>query len=183
MKISGSKRIAERYVKALFDVATSENSLDAVEKDLLSLGNAYKESTEFRHFLINPLLSNETRAQAMLAILAKLNVNQLTRQFFGMLIRQKRLAILPDVVELFENAASTARGELKGELISAAPLKDKEVQMISDRLSKAYGRKMVLELKQQPDLLGGVVVKIGSQQLDSSLSGKIRRLKNALQAA
>jgi F-type H+-transporting ATPase subunit delta len=183
VKTSGSKRIAERYVKALFEVVVADKATDSVEKDLLSLGIACKESPEFCHFLTNPLLSNEARAQTMLAILAKMQVHQITQQFVGMLIRQTRLAILPEIVSLFADWASVARGELKGEVIAAAPLKDKEIKLISERLSKAYDRKMVLSQKEQPDLLGGVVVKIGSLQLDSSLAGKIRRLKIALQVA
>ena len=183
MKTSGSKRIAERYVKALFEVVVAEKVTDQVEKDLLALSAACKDSKEFREFLTNPLLSHEARAQTMLAILAKMQVHQITRQFIGMLIRQKRLAVLPDIAALYADWASSARGELKAELIASAPLKDKEVKLISERLSKAYNRKMVLTLKEQPELLGGVVVKICSLQLDSSLAGKIRRLKIALQAA
>jgi len=183
VKTSGSKRIAERYVRALFEVAASASAVDAVETDLTSLGDALEASEDFRHFLTNPLLSHETRAQAMLEILAKMRVQQLTRQFIGMLIRQKRLAILPDIIELYGEWAAHARGELKGELIAAAPLKPQEIKMVSDRLSKAYGKKMKLDVRQQPELLGGVVVKIGSLQLDSSLAGKMRRLKNTLRAA
>ena len=183
MKTSGSKRIASRYVKALFEVVAADKATDAVEKDLLSLADALSNSKDFQHFLTNPLLSSDVRAQTMLAVLAKMQVHQLTRQFIGMLIRQKRLAILPDIIVLFAEWAASARGELKGEVIAAAPLKAKEIQMISDSLGKAYDRKMVLTLKEQPDLLGGVVVKIGSLQLDSSLAGKMRRLKIALQAA
>ncbi len=183
MKTSGSKRIAERYVKALFEVATATSSVEKVESDLSALGAALDSSPEFRDFLENPLLSNAQRAQAMLAILEKISANPLTRQFIGMVVKQKRLAILPAIIEEFANAAATARGELTAEITAATPLKDKEIAAISDRLSKAYGRKMRLEVKQDPSLLGGVIVKIGSQQLDSSLSGKMRRLKNTLKAA
>lgn len=183
MKISGSKRIAERYVKALFEVAQAESALKNVEADLKMLGAAIHESPEFQDFLTNPLLSHEVRAQAMLAILAKMNVHQLTRQFTGMLISQKRLAILPDIIALFAQWAANERGELKGELISASPLKLQEVATISERLSRAYGKKVNLEVRQQPELLGGIVVRIGSQQLDSSLSGKLSRLGIALKAA
>ena len=183
MSISGSKRIAERYVKALFDVVQADSAIDQVETDLGALGSLLEQSKEFRHFLTNPLLSHEMRAQAMLAILNRLHVHQLTRQFVGMLIRQKRLAILSDIITLFAEWAATARGELKGELLAAAPLKPREIALVSEKLGKAYGRTMKLEVKQRPELLGGVVIKIGSMQLDSSLAGKMRRLGNALKAA
>jgi len=183
VKTSGSRRIAERYVKALYEVVSADQSTDAVEKDLIALAALCRESAEFREFLTHPLLSHEVRAKAMLAVLARLQVQQITRQFTGMLIRQKRLAILPEIVELFSQWASTARGELKAELIAAATLSAKEVKMIGERLGKAYDRTMVLSLKQQPELLGGVVVRIGSHQLDGSLAGKLNRMKLALKVA
>ena len=183
MKKSGAKRIAERYVKALFDVAQSGQALDAVEKDLTALGKALEESADFRHFLTNPLLSHTSRAEAMLEILEKMRINQLSRQFIGMLISQKRLGLLPDIIELFCEWASSARGELRGELVAAVPLNPYDVEIANQRLGKAYGKKMNLNVRQDPALLGGVVVKIGSHQFDGSLAGKMRRLKIALQAA
>lgn len=183
MKTSGSKRIAERYVKALFEIAQATRATDAVEADLASLGKALNESADFRHFLNNPLLTMETRAAVMLDILTKIKASDLTRQFIGTLLQQKRLPLLPAILEEFAHVASAARGELSAELITAAPLKDKEIQAVTERLSKAYGQKLRLSVKEDPSLLGGVVLRIGSQQLDSSLAGKLRRLKNTLKAA
>ena len=183
MKTTGSKRIAERYVKALFEVAQSAKSLDKVEADLASLGVALTQSPEFCDFLVNPLLTPEQRASIMTAILDKIKTTDLTRQFIGTLIAQKRLAILPAVCEEFSRMAASARGELDAEIISASPMKDKEISYINERLSKAYGRKLRLAVKEDAALLGGVILRIGSQQLDSSLAGKLRRLKNSLKAA
>jgi len=183
VKISGFKRVAERYVRALFEVAQEAKAVDAVEADLKALALALEESAEFRHFLTNPLLGADVRAKAMLAILDKIKVDQVTRQFIGMLIRQKRLPILPGVAELFMDWAAAARGEMKAELISAAPLKEKEIADVNARLTKVYGRKMHLDVKHNPALLGGAILKIGSLQLDSSLAGKMDRLKIALHAA
>jgi F-type H+-transporting ATPase subunit delta len=182
VKNSGTRRIAERYVKALFEVAESLAAIDQVEADLKVLKTVIDTSSDFRQFLTNPLLSYEVRGKTMLAILTKMQAHQVTRQFFGMLIRQKRLAILPDVATLYCEWAATARGELHGELFSASPLKPKQVEMVGALLGKTYGKTMKLEVREQPDLLGGVVIKIGSLQLDSSLAGKMRRLKLALQA-
>jgi F-type H+-transporting ATPase subunit delta len=183
VKASGSKRIAERYVKALFDVAQSASATKQVEDDMQSLVTMLADSEDFRNFLINPLLSSETQGESMLAILAKMHVDQVTRQFIGMLVAQKRLAVLPEIAKQFIELAASARGEMSAEVISAVPLKAPEIAQIAEKLGKAYGRKMNIQVRQNPELLGGVIVKIGSQQLDSSLAGKMRRLKNALQAA
>lgn len=183
MKTAGTKRIAERYVKALFDVASQNGSLDAVEKDLANLGQVVAISPEFRDFLDNPLLPAEARAQAMLAILDKVKAGQLTRQFIGMVLQQKRLPLLPQIVTEFASKASEARGELTADVTTAAPLNDKQAAALAQRLAKAYGRTVRINASHDPALLGGMVVRIGSQQLDSSLSGKLRRLGQSLRAA
>lgn len=183
MKTSGSKRIAERYVRALFEVAESASVLAPVEKDMTALGKLLSENAEFRQFLINPLVPRDHQADTMLAVLAKVHAQPVTCQFIAMLSRQKRLDVLPEVVALFAEWAAEARGELKAEVISATPLKAKDIAMIGERLGAAYKKKVTLDVREDPELLGGIVVKIGSVQLDSSLAGKMRRLKISLQAA
>ena len=183
MKTSGSKRIAKRYVKALFDVVQAESALGAVENDLNVLAGELQKNKDFQHFLNNPLLSQAERAGTMSAILAKMQAHKITKQFIDMLIALKRLAILPEIMVLFGQWAGTARGELRAELITAAPLKAQEVAMVGERLGRAYGKTMKLEVRQNPELLGGVVVKIGSLQLDSSLAGKLSRLSLKLKVA
>lgn len=183
MKTAGTRRIAERYVKALFDVASGEDALAAVEKDMLTLTHALAESEDFRQFLTNPLLTREAQAETVAALLKKMKANKVTLQFMQMLAAQKRLGALPAIAELFLKRVASERGELSGELIAATELKAKDVAQIAERLGKAYGRKVNLEVRQDPGLLGGVVIKIGSVQLDGSLAGKMARLKHTLQAA
>lgn len=183
MKSAGSARIAKRYVKAIFDVASQSSAVEAVESDFASLGKALAESAEFRDFLENPLLPAQARAAAMLALLEKLKAHQLTRQFFGMLLTQKRLTLLPAIITEFANLASAARGEVTVSAESAVALSEKDLKDLAQRLSKAYGRPVRLSAKHNPALLGGMILKMGSQQLDSSLAGKMRRLGQALRAA
>jgi F-type H+-transporting ATPase subunit delta len=180
VKTSGRK-IAERYVSALFDVAA--DARDQVERDLQALGGGLEANAEFQQFLDNPLLTREAQAKTMDALLVKMKAHDLTRRFLTLLASQKRLALLPDIIGLFSQWARTARGELAAELISAGPLKDRDVQMVSERLGKVYGKKMILNVRQDPSLLGGIVVRVGSLQLDSSLAGKMNRLRNKLKVA
>lgn len=183
MKTDGSRRIAERYVRALFEVAQGNKALDQVEQDLTALAKALAESESFRHFLSNPLIPRDHQADAMIAIAAKMNAHQATRQFVAMLAQHRRLSILPEIVDIFRQWAANARGEMRAELIAASPLKPQELTLISERLGKVYGKKVNLDVREDPSLLGGVVVKVGGLQLDGSLAGKMRRLKNTLQAA
>jgi F-type H+-transporting ATPase subunit delta len=183
VKTTGSRRIAERYVKALFDVAKSAGALDTVEKDMRALDQALSESADFRHFLTNPLLSREAQMAALKAILAKMKAQEVTRQFMHMLAAQKRLGVLPEIIAGFDRKLAAERDEMQGELISAGPLKAAEAKHIAERLSKLVGKKVKLELRQDAGLLGGVVIKMGSQQLDGSLAGKLNRLANTLKTA
>ncbi|NBX03319.1 MAG: F0F1 ATP synthase subunit delta [Alphaproteobacteria bacterium] len=182
MKNQSSKRIAERYVKALFDVAQLGGALPAVEKDLAALNAAVAASDELQRFIESPLLTREQKASAMQAVLVKQKANDITVKFLLMLARQKRLDALPAIAELFANWAEAARGEMSASVTSASKLSDKDAGLVADRLSKAYGKKINLSIKEDASLLGGVVVHIGSIQLDGSLSGKLRRLKQKLAA-
>ncbi len=181
MKTSGSKQIAQRYVKALFDVAAK--SQDTVEKDLTALQSALEGSDEFQALLANPLLSREQMEKAVGAVLAKIKANTITQQFMTLLARQKRLNLLPQIISLYMEWVQAARGEMKAEVVSAAPLKASEIAAISASLGKTYGKKILLETREDKELLGGVIINIGSVQLDASLSGKLQRLTNKLKAA
>jgi F-type H+-transporting ATPase subunit delta len=181
VKTSGAKQIAQRYVKALFDV--SEKSQDAVEKDLLTLQSVLMESKEFSLLISNPLFTRDEQAKAMDAVLAKIKANKITQQFMALLAKQKRLNLLPEIISLYMDIVQASRGEMKAEVVSAAPLKSPEIAAISASLGKTYGKKILLETREDKDLLGGVVINIGSVQLDSSLAGKLQRLTNKLKAA
>jgi F-type H+-transporting ATPase subunit delta len=183
MKTAGAKRIAERYVKALFDLTESASSTEKVEADLAALAASLAENEEFRQFLSNPLLTRDAQGKAMAALLKKMKANTLTQQFVATLAAQKRLIILPEIAALFSQWAAASRGEISAELISASALKPKEIEQVAASLSKTYGKKVNLDVREDTTLLGGVIVKVGSQQLDASLAGKINRLKIALKAA
>ncbi len=183
MKLSGSRQIAERYVKALFEVAKDAPTRAKIEKDFASLQAMMDESEALRALISNPLLTRAQQAQAMDAVLAAMRAQPETKDFITLLARQKRLDLLPAVIVLFGEWASKARGELRAEVVSATALKDADTRAIAERLSKTYGKTVIVTTRLDPSLLGGMVINIGSVQLDSSLSGKMRRLKNSLQAA
>lgn len=181
MKNAGVKQVAERYVKALLDV--SEAARGKVEKDLATLQTILKESQELQNLLSNPLLTRKEQGAAMNAVLAAIKAQTVTKDFVALLARQKRLTILPEAIALFLEKASAERGEMKAETVSAIKLTVKDTDAIGKTLGKIFGSKIMLETHENPELLGGVIIKIGSLQLDASLSGKLRRLGNKLRAA
>lgn len=181
MKASGSKQVAARYVTALFDV--SEGAHDKIEKDLKALDNVIKNSRELATVLSSPLLSRLQQEKAIAAVLAAMKAEPATRKFMALLARQKRLPLLPEIIALFMDKLSSARGEVKAEAVSAAKLSAGEETALAKALSKALGRGVALQAREDSKLLGGLVVKIGGVRLDASLAGKLRRLGLILRAA
>lgn len=183
MKNSGSKKISERYVKAIFDVAGQSSALLAVEKDLSLLADLIKENADFRDFLHNPLLTRDAQASIANALLGKIGAHAVTVKFIVLLAHNKRLNILPEIIAIFLEKAAVSRGEMAAELVAARAVSAKESAAVAESLSKAYSKKIKLSVRENPALLGGTIINIGSVQLDSSLAGKLNRLKTALHAA
>ncbi len=183
MKNSGSRKISERYVSAIFDVAVAAGVVSNVEKDLSALADLIKENADFCAFLHNPLLTRDAQNAIAANIMQKIGTHQLTAQFIALLARHKRLNILPEMIAIFLEKSATARGELAAELVVAKAISAKESGAIAQSLGKAYNKKINLSVREDPALLGGTIINVGSYQLDSSLAGKLNRLKIALRAA
>lgn len=183
MKKSGSKKIAERYVKALFDVATAAGAAAAVEKDLQTLAAALNESAEFSKFLHNPLLSRKQKAEVAAALLARLGANKVTTQFISLLAAQNRLDLLAEMAKLFIEKCALSRGEISAELVVASKVSAADSEAIASALGKAYNKKINLSIREDKAIVGGSIINIGSLRLDGSLAGKLDRLKQKLKAA
>lgn len=183
MKTSGSKKISERYVSALFEVAQQSGALPAIEKDLSELAALLRTSADFRAFLHNPLLSRSVQEKIAAEVLKHMGTNEVTKHFIALLARHKRLELLAEIIELFLKRSAETRGELAAELITAKPVSKDSAIAIANALSAAYNKKITLTTHENPAILGGAIVNIGSLQLDGSLSGKLNRLKTALHTA
>lgn len=180
MKNSGSRKISERYVSAVFDVALANNNVPSIEKDLSAIAGIIKESADFQDFLHNPLLTREAQGKIAANLMQKIGVNQLTSQFIGLLAHNKRLDLLAEIIEIFLEKAASARGELSAELVVAQPVSQKESAQVAQSLGKAYNKKINLTVRENPEILGGTIINVGSLQLDSSLAGKLNRLRQEL---
>jgi len=183
VKKSGSKKISERYVDALFDVANAAGVLAVVEKDLHTLSEMLADNADFREFLHNPLLTRQAKGSVSEALLEHIGSNKVTAQFIALLAAHKRLDLLAEMTALFLKKCSVSRGELAAELVAAQAISEKETSVIAETLSKAYSKKIKLSVRGDASLLGGVIVNVGSLRLDSSLSGKLNRLKQTLKTA
>lgn len=175
--------IAGRYASALFDLALEESGLEAVETDLATLKAAIDGSTDLQRALKSPLVSRDALGAAMAAILEKAGVGTLTRNFVGLLARNRRLFALRDVITAFTAMLADHRGEVRAEARAAVALDEDQIRRLRTEIEAAVGKAVKLETRVDPDLLGGLVVKVGSRMIDSSLRTKLNRLRTAMKEA
>ncbi|OYU35655.1 F0F1 ATP synthase subunit delta [Novosphingobium sp. PASSN1] len=182
MEISGgiTASLAGRYAAALYDLAGEQGVVTAVETDLDTLGSAVRESGDLAALLKNPEVSRDAAAKAVDAVAELLKVSPLTRNFLGVLAANRRLASLPDVVRAFTAIAAAARGEVTAEVTTAHPLDDAQLAQLAEKLKVREGRSVTVKAHVDPAILGGLVVKIGSRMIDSSIRTRLNSLAQAM---
>lgn len=174
---------ALRYAEALFDLALQERALDAVETDLASLARNIGASADFRAFLTSPVYSAEDKARAIEAIAEKAGLTKLTQNFLGVVAANRRLSVLEGMMAAFRKRLADHRGEVSAEATAAAPLNDDQTRRLRGEIERVVGKAVNLSVKVDEDLLGGLVVKVGSKMIDSSLRTKLNRLKSVMKEA
>lgn len=168
-----------RYASALFDLASESGSVSAVEGDLDTLGEALRGSDDLAALLRNPEVGREAAGRAIEAVARVLGLSDLTRNFLGVLAANRRLRVLPETIRAFHTIAADARGEIGAEVVSARALSAEQLEALGRKLQAREGRAVKLRARVDPELLGGLVVTIGSKRID----GSIRTRLNALAAA
>lgn len=177
---TGVAGVAGRYATALYELADSERALDAVAQDFIRLRALLAESADFGRFLTSPVLTRAEQARAMAAIAEAASLTPLTRRFLGVLAHNRRLRTLGAVISTFLAELATRRGEVVAEVASAQALAPAQLAKLTDTLRTALGGKVTVQSRVDPDLLGGLVVKIGSRMIDASLRTKLQRLRLAM---
>ncbi len=174
--------LAGRYASALFELASDNGTVTAVETDLETLRKALRESDELALVTTNPQLSRGQQAQAIAAVAKHLDLSDLTTRFLGVLAANRRLTALPSMIEAFKAIAAAQRGEVTAKVTSAHPLSESQVTALKTKLTAREGRTVMLTADVDPDLLGGLVVTIGSQRIDASIRTRLNSLAQAMKA-
>lgn len=172
--------LAGRYATAVFELAQETNAVDALEHDFIALKAMISESPELARLVRAPVFSREKQAKGMQAISAAMQASPLTSKFLLMLASKRRLFALGDIIKAFERKVASLRGEVSAQVTSAQALSDAQVQELKDILRTKLGREARLETRVDPSLLGGLVVKVGSRMIDSSLRTKLDGLRMAM---
>lgn len=172
--------LAGRYASALYELAEAAKALDAVAAELARFKEMIAVSADLRHLISSPLIARAEQAKAMLALVEKAEMSDLTRRFIGTIARNRRLYRLGAIIDAFNAMLAERRGEVTAEVVSAKPLSTQQADAVGAALRGAVGRKVMLDLKVDPKLLGGLKVKVGSRLIDASLAAKLERLQLAM---
>ena len=172
--------LAGRYASALFDLASEAGTVTAVEGDLDRLAEALHESAELRALIRNPEVSREQIGKVVGGIGAYLGLAELTKNFLGVLAENRRIADLPAMIRAFHAIAAAQRGEVTAEVASAHALTDAQLATLEQKLRAREGRTVKLKTRVDPDLLGGLVVTVGSKRIDGSIRTRLNSLAQAM---
>jgi len=172
--------LAGRYAAALFGLARDEQQIDAVTRSLDTLEAATAESTDFKALVSSPLIGRAEAGRAIRALVPALGLDPISAKFLGVLADNGRLGELGAVIKAVRKLAADNRGETTAEVTSAHPLNDQQVARLKSNLKARLGRDVAVEAKVDPELLGGLVVRLGSQMIDASIRTKLNNLAMAM---
>ena len=172
--------LAGRYATALFGLARDEQQIDAVSRSLDSLEAALASSPDFAALVTSPLVSRGDAEKAIAALVPTLGLDPITARFVGVLAHNGRLGELKNVIRLVRLLALGHRGETTAEVTSAHPLNDQQIAELKAKLRARVGRDVGINASVDPSLLGGLVVRLGSQMIDASIKTKLNTLALAM---
>ncbi len=173
--------VAGRYASALFELADGSKSLDQVAQDLATLRRMVAESTDLARLIASPVIPRALQGKALMAVLDAASISGLTRNFVGTVAANGRARDLPAMATAFLAELASRRGETTATVTSAVPLSPAQLQQLSDSLRSVLGsNKVSIDARVEPDILGGLVVKVGSRLFDSSVRSKLQRLQLAM---
>ena len=180
---AGDTGVAARYALALFELADEQRKLDQVANDLKSIDSLLKESDDLRRLIGNPVVSRADSGRAMASLVERIGADDLTRKFIGLVAANRRLFVLPGIIKAYLAELAERRGEVTAEVVSATKLSDSQSQALEASLRNALGGKVALSVDVDPSLIGGLVVKVGSRMVDSSLKTQLQKMRIAMKGA
>ena len=177
---TGAGGLAARYAAALFDLADTQKVIDRVAGDLSELKAMIGGSDALRSLIRSPIRSRDEQGRAMAALLQQAGTSDLVRKFVGLVARNRRLFVLPQMIDEFLAELARRRGEMRAEVTAAKPLSDQQQASLAEAIRRSVGGKVTVDVRVDPALIGGLVVKVGSRMVDSSLKTKLQRLQLAM---
>ena len=180
---SSTQQLSDRYSEALMGLAQDQQLLDRIAKELSSLAQAANDNAELQQIISSPLMKREEQGRAVMAVLKNFGASQLMQNFIGLLAQNRRLPLLPSISARFAEKLRLRRGEVLAQVTVARELQDDQKTLLQKTLSERLGRKVDIVVSVDPSILGGLIVRIGSQQIDDSLKTKLNNLAFSLKSA
>jgi F-type H+-transporting ATPase subunit delta len=178
--VSISTGIAQRYAAALFELAREAKGLAALEADADALAAALKDSAALRDLIASPVYSREAQGAAVAAVAAKMGLHTLTANTLALMAGKRRLFVLPQLVAQIKTMIAAEKGEVTAEVASAVALTDAQSRALADTLKKSFGKDVRLDVTVDESLIGGLVVRVGSKMIDTSVKARLAQLQNAM---
>ena len=182
-KISSGDLISERYGSALYDLASEKKCIDSILNDFEVAEKVFKESSELRHVIRSPLVNSDEKLNILLKIFSQSKLHDLTTTFLKVLNDNKRISNLISIILQFKKINSEKRGDITADITSADELSEDEKNNITNQLKNSLGQKLSLNFDVDKDIIGGLIVRVGSKMIDTSILNKINKLKIAMKGA
>lgn len=175
--------VSGRYATALFELARDEKSVDAVKADLDQFEAMLADSAELKRLVRSPVFSAGVQLKALSAVLDKAGITGVAANFLKVLTTNRRLFAVDEVIRAFRTLVAKFRGEATADVTVAEQLNDRNLDALKVALKSVTGKDVALNVKVDPSIIGGLVVKLGSRMVDSSLRTKLNSIKHAMKEA
>nr|WP_109565706.1 F0F1 ATP synthase subunit delta [Jannaschia seohaensis] len=175
-----STGIAERYAQAVFELSREGDGLSKLEQDVADLGAAIGESEDLREVLTSPVISRAEQGAAITAVAEKMGLSETMRNVLALMASKRRLFVVPAMVRVLRDRLSDEKGEVLAEIRSATQLSDDQRGRLAEALKSSTGKDVKLDVTVDEALIGGLVVKVGSQMIDTSIRAKLNALQNTM---
>jgi F-type H+-transporting ATPase subunit delta len=175
--------MAGRYATALFELAAQANAVDAVKADLDRFDALIGDSADLARLVRSPVYSADEQGHAMSAVLQRAGIGGLAANFLKLVTANRRLFAVPDMIKSFRALVAKHKGEATAEVTVAEKLKDEHVEALRAALKAVSGKDVDLDIKIDPAIIGGLVVKLGSRMVDTSLRTKLNAIRHAMKEA
>jgi|TARA_B110000238_G_scaffold196493_1_gene237346 F-type H+-transporting ATPase subunit delta len=182
-QLASGDLISDRYASALYDLANENKVVDSVIENLNFLKDIISENKELKLVVKSPLITSNDKLEIILKLVSEKNFNQLSITFLKVISNNKRFSSLPSIILQFIKINAQKRGDILADVTSADDLSDQQQEDIKEQLRTILGEKLSLNFKVDKNIIGGLIVKVGSKMIDTSLANKINKLNIAMKGA
>ena len=175
-----STGIAQRYAKAVFDLAKEGKAIKDLEADVTALEAAMSESADLRTLMTSPLYSRDEQSAAVVAIAKKMKLSDTTSNLLALLASKRRLFVMPQLLAVLQERLADERGEVTAEVTTAKSLTKAQAEKLANTLKAQVGKSVTIKETVDESIIGGLIVKVGSKMIDTSIASKLNALQNTM---